>query len=358
MQVERVRGFSLEAHAVWTCCKPSAMSAPFWISLLDRDIRKLPEPVQRRSRKARGSMSASISQLSPTATSASNTSYDGQSSPLASRYEESSATSVHEFVDPPSLQAFRKKSRKPYSDYPPPVIPAEPEPEPEAQPRYWNEYDHPEDEETGYYIYVDPDAPVKFPGQDFFEACARRTKKLFGIQEEPEEASLSSIEDSDDDETTDSSPIIHAANYGTIGSNNQAPENKGYFSTLFRSLRDPNRDADIFNERRALLGQVESHQHKVEMTKMRFYSTALAAAVVLDLILGLMITTSRKKERGIVDAGVIIGTICTLVLCVVAVISMRTRRERLGLVHQGAVLSIAGAVVALDIVFLLWVIRI
>ena len=332
------------------------MSPPFWICLLDKDIRKLPEPVQRRSRKAKGSTSASISQFSPTATSTSNTSYDGQSSPLASRYEESSATAIHEFVDPPSLQAFRKKSRKAYSDYPAPIVQAESEPE--AQPRYWNEYDHPEDEETGYYIYVDPDAPVKFPGQDFFEACARKTKKLFGIKEEAEEASLSGTEDSDDDDTVDSSPILQAANYGTIGSNKPAAESKGYFSTLFRLLRDPERDADIFNERRALLGQVESQQHDVEMTKMRFYSTSLGAAVVLDLVLGLMITTSRKKERGVVDVGVIVGTICTLVLCVVAVISMQTRRERLGWAHQGAVLSIAGAVVALDIVFLLWVIRI
>ncbi|EUC31490.1 hypothetical protein COCCADRAFT_38427 [Bipolaris zeicola 26-R-13] len=355
--VERVRGFSLEAHAVWACCKPGAMSAPFWISLLDKDIRKLPEPVQRRSRKARGSASASVSQMSPTATSTSNTSFDGQSSPLASRYEESSATSVHEFVDPPPLQAFRKKSRKPYSDYPPPIIRGESEAE--AQPRYWNEYDHPEDEEGGYYIYIDPDASVKFPGQEFFEACARKTRKLFGIQEEPEEASLSGIEDSDDDnDTIDSSPVIHAANYGAIDSSRQGTEGKGYFSTLFRSLRNPHRDADIFNERRALLGEVESNQHKVEMTKLRFYSTALGAAVVLDLVLCLMTVTSRKKERGVVDAGVMIGTICSLVLCVVAVISMQTRRERLGWVHQGAVLSITGAVVALDIVLLLWVARI
>jgi len=32
-QVERVRGFSLEAQAVWACCRPNAMSAPFWVSL-------------------------------------------------------------------------------------------------------------------------------------------------------------------------------------------------------------------------------------------------------------------------------------------------------------------------------------
>ncbi|KAI4919545.1 hypothetical protein J4E90_001681 [Alternaria incomplexa] len=353
--VERVRGFSLEAHAVWTCCKPSAMSAPFWISLLEKDIRKLPEPVKKRSRRGRESATGSQVGLSPPATSTSNTSYDGQSSPLASRYEESSATSVHEFVDPPPLQAFRKKSRKPYSDYPPPM--SRSEPEPEVQQRYWNEYDHPEDEETGYYIYVDPDAPIKYPGQDFVEALARKTKKLFGRDDKADEASLSAAEDSDDD-TIDSSPILHAANYGTTDTHGQSSNRDGYFSTLFRSLRDPRHDADLFNERRALLGQVETHQHKIEMTKLRFYSTALGAAVVMDLILGLMTMTSRKKERGVVDAAVLLGTISTLVLCVVAVISMRTRQERLGAVHQGAVLSIAAAVVALDVLLLLWVLRI
>ena len=29
-----MRGFSLEAHAVWTCCRPTAMSAPVWVSTM------------------------------------------------------------------------------------------------------------------------------------------------------------------------------------------------------------------------------------------------------------------------------------------------------------------------------------
>jgi hypothetical protein len=233
------------------------------------------------------------------------------------------------------------------------------ESEPEVQQRYWNEYDNPEDEETGYYIYVDPDAPIKYPGRDLVEALARRTKKLFGVKGKADDESLSAAEDSeDDDDTVNSSPILRAANYGAIDKRGRPSNGGGYFSTLFRSLRDPRHDADLFNERRALLGQVETHQHKIEMTKLRFYSTALGAAVVMDLILGLMTMTSRKKERGLVDAAVLLGTISTLVLCVVAVISMRTRQERLGAVHQGAVLSIAAAVVALDVLLLLWVLRI
>jgi hypothetical protein len=230
--------------------------------------------------------------------------------------------------------------------------------EPEVQPRYWNEYDHPEDEESGYYIYVDPDAPMKFPGQELIEAVARRTKMLFGKRDRADQASLSATEDWDDDDTVESSSIIPATNYGAINADSQSARHEGYFSTLFRSLRDPRHDAKMLHERRSLLGQVETYQHKTEMVKLRFYTTALGAAVVIDIILGLMTMTSRKKERGVVDAAVLLGTICTLILCIVAVISMRTRRERLGWVHQGAILSIAGAVVALDVLLLLWVLRI
>jgi hypothetical protein len=355
--VERVRGFSIEAHAVWTCCKPTSMSAPHWIALLDKDIRKLPEPTKRRSRKARGSVSGSNTQSSPPMTSTSNTSFDGQLSPSTLRNGESSATSAQEFVDPPPLQAFRKKHRKPFSDYPPPVV----QDEPESQ-RYWNEYDHPEDEDEGYYIYVDPNASVKFPGQETFEAWTRKTRKMLGMRLQAEEQSLlSTVEDgtTDDEETGDESVLgwNPRSNYGTINSNGSAPH-ESYFSSLFRGRVDLHRDAEALQERRSLLTELQIRQRERETTKFRFYSTCLAAAFAIDFILGLMTMTSRKKERGAVDAGVLFGAVCTLVLCVVAVISMKTRREKLGWVHQGVVLSIVLALLGLDVLLLLWVLRI
>ncbi|KAH7094741.1 hypothetical protein FB567DRAFT_12072 [Paraphoma chrysanthemicola] len=356
--VERVRGFSIEAHAVWTCCKPSSMTSPFWIPLLEQDIRKLPEPVKRRSRKAKGSTTGSTSQTSPPMTSTSNTSYDGQLSPHASRNGESSMTSAQEYVDPPTLQAFRKKKRRPYSDYPPPITSAEREPEVQ---RYWNEYDNPEEDDSGgYYIYVDPDAPIKFPGQELIEAWVKKSRKLFGLRDNAETQSLlSTIEDgSSDDDSADESPLARGTNYGTLSTPKRRSSHDGYFSNLFRTLRDPYHDAEVLHERRTLLTELEVRQHKTEMTKLRFYLTCLATAIAIDVILGLMTMTARKKERGAVDIGVLFGTICTLLLCVVALISMKTRRERLGWIHQGAVLSIAGAVVALDVLLLCWVLRI
>jgi hypothetical protein len=232
-----------------------------------------------------------------------------------------------------------------------------PEQAPEVQ-RYWNEYDHPEDEETGgYYIFVDPDAPFEYPGEKSWKKFECWARKTLGMKPKPDEEE--SVEDeSSDDDTVDESPIMRSVNYGTLPTLTHKSSGENYFSSLFRSLRDPHRDAAALQERRSLLGELESRQHKTEMTKARFYSTCLAAAVVIDFILGLMTVTSRKKERGSVDIGVLVGTICTLMLCAVAVMSMRTRREQLGWVQQGAVLSIAGAVVALDVVLLCWVARI
>lgn len=291
-------------------------------------------------------------------TSTSNTSYDGQLSPLASRNGESSATSAQEFVDPPPLQAFRKKHRKPYSEYPPPISSADQEPEVQ---RYWNEYDNPEEDESGgYYIYIDPNASVKFPGQEMIETWAKKTRQMFGLRVKDDEQSLDSAADdeSSDDGTLDESPINRNGDYGTMPTLNDRVSQEGYFSSLFRSLRDPRRDVHAIHERRALLGELEMRQHKTEMTKLRFYSTCLVTAIVIDTILGLMTVTSRKKERGAVDIGVLFGTICTLILCGVAVISMKTRKERLGWLHQGAVLSTATAVIALDALLLMWVLRI
>lgn len=277
-------------------------------------------------------------------------------SPFTTRQGESSATSAPEFVDPPPLQAFRKK-RKPYADYPPPM-----QAEPESQ-RYWNEYDNPESEDEGYYIYVDPDASVKFPGQELFEAWVTQTKRLFGIEEEPEEEPLLSTGESSDDETADESPIATTKSYGTFARGSSNQQHEGYFSGLFRSLRDPHRDIEALDsirrqterERRSLLSKLELRQHKIEMAKMRLYTTCIVMAIVIDIILGTMTMTSRKKERGVVDSVVLFGTICNLLLCVIAVISMMSRRERLGWVHQGVVLVVVIGNVLVAGILLRWV---
>ncbi|KAF2117714.1 hypothetical protein BDV96DRAFT_400737 [Lophiotrema nucula] len=352
--VERVRGFSLETHAVWTCSKPAAMAAPVWLPLLEQDIRKLPAPVKRQRRKGGSALLDSVSHSPSLQTSGSTTSVvtDGQSSPNASRNGETSATSVAEFIEPPPLRAFRKK-RKPYAGRLP-AIEAEEEPQ---QQRYWNEYDNPEDEDEGYYIYIDPNAEVKFPGQELFEGWTRKARQLFRKRRTDEESPLlSSLEDGSSDEETADEATNSTANksYGTTRS-------EGYFSGLFRSLRDPYHEANLRRqselERQSLLTQIQLRQHEREMTKLRLYSLCLTAAVVIDLILGTLTMTTRKRERGVADVAILLGTICSLLLLIAAVSSMRTRREKLGWIHQGTVFLISITVIIVDIALLCWVVN-
>lgn len=191
------------------------------------------------------------------------------------------------------------------------------------------------------------------------EAWAAKTKRLFGIQEAPEEEPLLSTADNSDDESGDDSPMTAPRAYGTFASANGMPQHEGYFSNLFRTLRDPYREAQIRREtereRRSLLSEIQLRQHKTEMIKLRFYSTCLIMAVVIDVLLSVMTMTSRKKQRGVVDFVVLFGTVCNVLLCGIAGISMKTRKEKLGWLHQGIVGGVVGANVVLDVLLLRWV---
>jgi len=321
--------------------------------MLDNDIRKLPPATKRRPRKANNTVDSF--HVSPPATSGSGGSNtDGQISPFTPRYGESSATSGPEFVEAPPLRAFRKK-QNPYAECAAPIESAEPETQ-----RYWNEYDNPESEDEGYYIYVDPDAVLKFPGQELFRAWAAKVRRIFGIKEAFQEDSSLSIAESSDDETSNGSPVLTPKAYGTFGSKSA----DGYFNGLFRTLRDaPHDDIEAFNsirrqnarERRSLLTAIEAREHHAEMTKLYFYTACLAMAVVIDVILTTMTMTSRRKERGVVDSVVLFGTICNLLLGVMAIISMQTRREQLGWVHKGIVFLVFAGNIAVDSMFFVWV---
>ncbi|PVH92536.1 hypothetical protein DM02DRAFT_722056 [Periconia macrospinosa] len=301
--VERLHGFSLEKHAVWACCKLSAMSTPFWVPLLDKDIKKLPLPVGRQRRKA--------------------------NSAFTSRNVAFPATSTNTLVEPMPLQACRKKP-KPYSEYPPFVQLQL------VRRSYWNEYDNVGPEDEGYYIYVDSETSDKFPSQEYFEAWVVKARKLFGIRGAPEAVSGLSTVHSSGDETVEES-------YGTF------------------AVRDPHRRTEILHtirqeterERRSLLNEIQ--QDKAEMPELYLHSACLAMAVILNVMMGMMAMTNRKKERGVIDTVIQYGSPCNFLLCTIGVISMKARGERKGWLHQSVVLLVAIGNVLVDVLLLTWV---
>lgn len=347
---------------MWTCCRPGNMSPPTWISLLEtKDIRKLPEPVKRQRRKGTSTTdSGSVLTGSRGSTSATNA-----TSPRRSR-----EASVSDLTEPPPLRAFKKK-RKQYAEY---VRPDDTVVPPPTQ-RYWNEYDNPESEDDGYYIYIDPNASTKLPGQELFEAALRRTRALFRLKkEEPKEGvsrvSTANTSSSIDEDTSDESPLATPGHvdYGTLhpAAPPQRRPTEGYFSSLFHTFSRPWR-ADDDEEaqalrwqdpraREALLIEIDARRHEREMAILKLYSSCLAAAATIDVILSVLVTASRRKLRGQVDVVVLLGVVANLVLVIVAVTSFCQRRERVGWVHGGVVASLAVGMVVVDAVLLRWAI--
>ena len=285
---------------------------------------------------------------------------------------ESSATSGPEYLETSTLSAFKKKPKKSYRS---PLPPKESDFEPTEQ-RYWNEYDHPEDgsDDEAYFIYIDPNATTSLPGQESLTKWAQKTFRLFRPGNPPERAPLLSpttptIPDSpttDGDASSDEAARAarradYRYRYGTLPPASQPKARSGgYFGALFGALRNPHVEAQRRQSERqmySLISAIEAQQRERESAKLRLYTTCVVAAVVIDVILGTLTVTGRRKEKGVVDAGILFGTIASLLLCVVAVATMRSRHDRLGWVHRSGVVVVVLGVVAVDVLLLRWVVN-
>ncbi|QIW97381.1 hypothetical protein AMS68_002899 [Peltaster fructicola] len=196
--VERVRGFSMEYHAIWDLCKSADVPKPFWSHILSQDIRKLPPPALKHSDTAGSGLTGSASTLSVLGGTG------GSITAVETAGE--SDTFVSELEQPP-LHAFRKKRRRPFPQEP--LV---------TQERYWSEYDHPEDGEDAdgsYVIYVDPDEKSTF--DKMMETVTAWFKRPKNSDEESllhTPATPKDDESSSDEETTARKPRHN--NYGTV----------------------------------------------------------------------------------------------------------------------------------------------
>ncbi|KAI9749259.1 MAG: hypothetical protein M4579_006936 [Chaenotheca gracillima] len=158
---ERVRGFSMEAHAVTVLCKPANLPPLFWLPILEKDIRKLPTGPKATKRRTVTHLSPPSSNAKSNSTSATSLTDVPPSSGSAGVMVESSATSVPDLLESPPLSSFKKKRRK-IREHP---LRKEVDTYATPQKKYWNEYDdgdeRPEDEP--YTIFVDPNASSYLP---------------------------------------------------------------------------------------------------------------------------------------------------------------------------------------------------
>lgn len=278
--VERVRGFSMEYHALWLTAQSSTIPAPYWLPMLERDIRKLPPPTLKRT--------SSTAVQTPASVDSGNGVTDDTTAVETAR--SNSVTPL----DAPPLRSFRKKRRRSYK---PAASPQES--------RYWSEYDHPEDEDgdaNAYTIYIDPNEKSSFDA--FFERLGQMFRRNRTGEEEP----LLDTGDSTpkDDETSDEEDGAAAR-----------PRQKSYGAltrTTSRMVSQTSRARTLHD----LEDQTSSNV--TSMTHVR--TICYVASLVVLLVAFILASTGKNKLRYEVDFGVIFAVSSSLFFAIVGFASL------------------------------------
>ncbi|EON62900.1 hypothetical protein W97_02125 [Coniosporium apollinis CBS 100218] len=362
---ERVRGFSLEAHAVWACCRPKTMQSPFWLPLLAKDIRKLPEGNTKRRRLAGSAQYSSSGGPSTSATEVDTSA----STPMQ---VSSPATSVPDLPATALLSASKKRRK---ATFEPGVLAKDLDGAATAPaPRYWSEYDHPEDgsDDDTYVLYIDPNARSKFPGQDSLSRLFRKTRSYF--RRKPLESSrpllsrgsstATANSDGDDSSISDgeAASTIKGRTYGTMppGSTvaNVAPPT-GFFNRVTGLLRsgNPSYSQHRSSAHRSFLPPVESSQHQErEHIKVYLSFTSLLSSLIIAIITTSLAATGRRKKVKEVDAGIVFGVVASAVFAFAGVAWCLSRRHTAGWSYSILVAVVFVGVCIADGMLLAWMV--
>lgn len=323
--VERVRGFSLQLHAVYTICAPSDATKPLWMSIIDKDIRKVPPKQPRPSR------SADIVQESSKTTSASAPSTDGSSGigGLLDNVVQSSATSVDNMVpDSPKPTSSSSRKIKPQRRRPSARKPREP-----VQ-RYWNEFDDGSDGEDRdvYTIYVDPNASFEFPGTEIFSKVTQAVAKA--VKTGAHQVLHWFSQDKDTREDGSREPLLGRR---TSETSNDGEDSSDSEENLVSVTSPPSRRKAV-SKRRTLSSTVQLRRRRSRETGLlRTYVGCFVAAFILLFITSILEAAGRRKAVVEVDLGVVIGVVASLCFSIMGISLMLVRKDKLSWLHRIAV---------------------
>lgn len=291
--VERVRGFSLEYHSVWYCCQPENVVPPFWIPLMQKDIRKVPTAANRR--RAYNNDSSYGSQSTTPQMSTSTGSVGDRTGDLTAVEEQSPPRiQIPDQLATPPLSAFRKKRKSAYGRAG------------SALPKqaYWSEYNDPSgsEDEGAYVLYIDPNE-VSSATKTW-----RRIRSLWSKNKPSDQEALlghdgtnengmveESVTSSDDE--THTPRRTQRRSYGTV--NHSPGQTVGYNAQVH-------------------------HQYPDWVTQMS--ATCLIASILLLCIGYILVATGKRKLASEVDAGVVLAVASSLAFAVSGVGAVFGRR--------------------------------
>ena len=313
---ERVRGFSLDTHAVATLYNPSRMPPPYWLPLLDQDIRKVPNDAE--SDRPVGHARTPPQSISPRAKSNSATSItnDPADSGFSARLG-SSETSVPDLTEAPRSNARKKGKPRRVS-----LRRKTPDPSQRERVRYWNEFDDGDEgkDNNAYTILLDPNASSSFPGvatlSRFAAASANRIKSFFhrgkpsDLERQPllgDRASNSQLSSEDSDLES-----------GTA----LAPDgNPSHLSLLLNSHRKP----------------LPPYSNARDNWLTGACIACFILAFVMLLMETILINTGRRKAAAETDVGVFVGVAFSLALGVAGLGATAARMATTGWVWWSVV---------------------
>lgn len=281
--VERVRGFSLEYHSVWYCCQPENVVPPFWVPLMQRDIRKVPTAASRRRVYNHDSNYGSQSTTPQMSTSTGSvgdpagdlTAVEGQSPPRVK---------IPDQLETPPLSAFRKKRKSAY-DRAGSVLPKQ---------TYWSEYDDPSgsEDEGAYVLYIDPNE-VSSATQAW-----RRIRSLWSKKKPSDQESLLGHDGTHEHGMTEES---------VSSSDEEAHVPK---RTQQRSY------GTLSNTTSQVTGYNPEAYHQQNDWVPQLAATCLVASMLLLCIGYILVATGKRKLASEVDAGVVLAVASSLAFAV------------------------------------------
>ncbi|KAG9668479.1 hypothetical protein KCU95_g17744, partial [Aureobasidium melanogenum] len=281
--VERVRGFSLEYHSVWYCCQPENVVPPFWVPLMQRDIRKVPTAA---SRRRVYNPDSSFGSQSTTPQMSTSTGSVGDPSGDLTAVEEQSPPRVKipDQLETPPLSAFRKKRKSAY-DRAGSALPKQ---------MYWSEYDDPSgsEDEGAYVLYIDPNE-VSSATKTWRRIRGLWSKKkpsdqetLLG-QDGTHEHGMTEESVSSSDEESHVPRRIQQRSYGTLSQSTD--QVAGY--------------------------NPEAYQQQSDWVP-QLAATCLVASMLLLCIGYILVATGKRKLASEVDAGVVLAVASSLAFAV------------------------------------------
>ncbi|KAI9811594.1 MAG: hypothetical protein M1827_005343 [Pycnora praestabilis] len=328
---ERVRGFSIDTHAIATLCHPSNMLSPYWLPALQNDIRKVPkpkiDPPRRGSSTQPSPASANTHNTSTSATSITDGLMSGSTTAAAVN---SSATSIPEMLESPPLSAFKKKRRNLREH---PLRKGADEMPRQYHQRYWNEFDDGDEasDHEAYTIFVDPNARSTFPGKQAVTRIGHWMSKSASSTSSKMKALLKSIR-----LKGERKPIVADYIRQQHQVNGSDLEDEALFNHQHNQSR---RDYSTFPDGQD--GILTMHRGDL---LFRSSIGCFFAAIILILISAILATDGRRKKRVSVNLGVVVGVVASLVFAVLGVGMVIIKKERLGWPHRIIVLLTFGLI--------------